>query len=125
MKKPGSNKAKLELELATIAPFADKSEEVTVTDFIANTTVFETQTITTCEESKIEPSENSDKTLYLVKIRISSNSGKVRRIFLSTQRERTAFIDAIIKAQGFNSQLDQYEVKREIERTSKTSVVIA
>ena len=63
--------------------------------------------------------------LYLVKIRMSGNSGKVRRIFLSTQEESTAFIDAIIKAQGFNSQLEQYEVLREIERTSKTSVVIA
>ena len=44
VKKPNSDKAKLELELALIAPFSDRTREETVSDVIAitfDTTNFE------------------------------------------------------------------------------------
>ena len=53
------------------------------------------------------------------------NNKHFRRILLRTPDERTAFIRAILKAQGFASQLEQYEVLSEIERTSRTCVTIA
>ena len=36
-----------------------------------------------------------------------------------------AFINAFIKAQGYNSELEQYTMISEIERTAKSSVMIA
>ena len=56
---------------------------------------------------------------------MSSDNRLVRKIFLRTQEERTAFILAILKAQGFNSQLEQYEELQVIEKTSKAKVVLA
>ena len=49
----------------------------------------------------------------------------VRKIFLISLKERNAFIQAILEAQGFASQLEQYEVLSEIERSDKTCVVFA
>ena len=64
----------------------------------------------TNEESKVKAGTDNNMQLYYVsKIRMSSDNRLVRKIFLRTQEERTAFILAILKAQGFNSQLEQYE----------------
>ena len=70
------------------------------------------------EETKIgENTERANTQLYSVKLKVISDKRKVRKFFLRTPKERQAFINAILKAQGFNSQLEQYTIKQEIERT--------
>ena len=46
-------------------------------------------------------------------------------MFLRTKKERATFISAILKAQGYNSQLEQYTIKAEIERTLESRVMYA
>ena len=60
-----------------------------------------------------------------MKIKVNSESRKVRKLFFRSQEERTAFINAVLKSQGLNSQLDQYTIKSEIEKTQESIVVCA
>ena len=60
-----------------------------------------------------------------MKLKVKSDKRKVRRIFLRTKKESEAFINAILKAQGYASQLMQYRIKREIERTQQSAVMYA
>ena len=46
-------------------------------------------------------------------------------MFFRSQEERAAFINAVLKAQGLNSQLDQYTIKSLIEETQESRVVCA
>ena len=50
---------------------------------------------------------------------------RVRKILLRNPNDKIAFIRAILEAQGFASQLEQYEILSEIERSGETVVVIA
>ena len=110
------------LLIGSLAPFSDATKIVTGDDFkAANTTDCEQPTV---EESKIDSAANDETTqLYLVKIRLANKN--IRKIFLRSPEERMAFIQAILEAQGFASQLEQYEVLIEIERSGETCVVIA
>ena len=49
----------------------------------------------------------------------------MRKVFLSSQEKRTALINAILKAQGFDSQLLQYTIKTELQSNESGKVVIA
>ena len=60
-----------------------------------------------------------------MKLKVKSDKRKVRRIFLRTKKESEAFINAILKAQGYASQLMQYRIKGEIERTQQSAVMYA
>ena len=59
----------------------------------------------------------------MVKLKLISD--KVRKVFLRTEEERAAFISAIIRAQGYNTQLDQYTIKGVMERTLESKVMYA
>ena len=63
--------------------------------------------------------------VYTVKLKINKDKKKVRKIFLRSKRERTAFVSAIIKAQGYTSQLEQYRIKSELERNDESTIVVA
>ena len=60
-----------------------------------------------------------------MKIKVNSESRKVRKVFFRSEEERAALISAVLKAQGLNSQLDQYTIKSEIEETQESRVVCA
>ena len=59
----------------------------------------------------------------MVKLKLISD--KVRKVFLRTEKERAAFINAIIRAQGYNTQLDQYTIKGVMKRTMESKVMYA
>ena len=61
----------------------------------------------------------------MVKLKVISDKRKVRKVFLRTEKERAAFISAIIRAQGYNTQLDQYTIKGVMERTLESKVMYA
>ena len=61
----------------------------------------------------------------MVKLKGISDKRKVRKVFLRTEKERAAFISAIIRAQGYNTQLDQYTIKGVMERTLESKVMYA
>ena len=51
----------------------------------------------------IKETKNTKKRLYPVKLKASVNEKKVRKVFLRSKDERAAFINTILKAQGYNS----------------------
>ena len=59
----------------------------------------------------------------MVKLKLISD--KVRKVFLRTEEERAAFISAIIRAQGYNTQLDQYTIKGVMKKTLESNVMYA
>ena len=42
------------------------------------------------------------------------------KVYLKTKNQRAAFVNAILKAQGYNSELDQYTIGNLIERTNES-----
>ena len=60
-----------------------------------------------------------------MKLKVNKDKRKVRKFFLRTQQDRAALINAIVRAQGYNSQLEQYTIKADIERTQESSVMVA
>ena len=60
-----------------------------------------------------------------LKIKINSDRRKIHKIFLRTKQESVAYMNAILKAQGYGSPLEQYTITEEIERTSRSAVLAA
>ena len=60
-----------------------------------------------------------------MKLKVNKDKRKVRKFFLRTQQDRAALINAIVRAQGYNSQLEQYTIKADIERTQESRVMVA
>ena len=54
---------------------------------------------------------NSTVKYQIIKLKVINNSRRVHKIFFGTPIERKAFVNTLLKAQGFNSQLEQYEIK--------------
>ena len=65
------------------------------------------------------------KKLYVVKLRVNRDWNRVRKFFLDTLQERAALINAILKAQGYGSELEQYTIRAELVRTEESSVSLA
>ena len=67
------------------------------------------------EESKGEQLGSSSTSWYPLKLMITPN--KSRNLFFDSRRERREVLSAILTEQGFESQLDQYDVERVIDES--------
>ena len=117
--KSKKGKVKLQLNVHNLATFSGGCE----TKMHISNEIKEQTAEATNEESKAN--QNNSKKLFTVKLKVKSDKRKVRRIFLRTKKESEAFINAILKAQGYASQLMQYRIKGEIERTQQSAVMYA
>ena len=69
--------------------------------------------------------EESKDLMHYVKLKMNNDSKGVRKVYLNTLADRTAFINAILKAQGFNSPLEQYDIQTRIHETREGKVFFA
>ena len=53
---------------------------------------------------------NSTMKFQTIKLKTITNGRRVHKVFFSTQLESETFINSILQAQSFSSQLDQYEI---------------
>ena len=56
--------------------------------------------------------------LYITKLKTISNGRRVHKVFFSTKQERETFVNTILKAQGLNSHLEQYQIIRKVDKPS-------
>ena len=60
-----------------------------------------------------------------MKLKIHKDKKRVRKFYLRTQEDRTALVQAIIQAQGYASQLEQYTIEDVIDRSVESCVMTA
>ena len=60
-----------------------------------------------------------------MKLKIHKDKKRVRKFYLRTQEDRTALVQAIIQAQGYASQLEQYTIEDVLDRSAESCVMKA
>ena len=116
-KKSGS--IKLELDVQTIAAFS--GFEINVKR--VGDTIIVNYDDSNQEEIKDSNQETIIK-LYPIKLKIRAKGNRVRNVLMSTHKKRTAFINAILRAQGSTSQLHQYRLASKMDKAACEENVI-
>ena len=70
--------------------------------------------------------EETKVILYPIKLKMNNTKGnKVRKVLINSPKRKTEFINAILQAQGINSQLSQYVPISNVPKTGEENVIFA